>query len=335
MDRLPTELLLEITSYLDTLDRFYLKLAGCRYVTAVIRGIPRPPVQRFIQDLERYSSMANSKQNALHLAASRGHHAMVKYLLKHQAHKNTGGLDGRMPVHFAAENGHKGIVEMLLELAVAGQAPLMVRDDHGRTPLHMTAIGGKEETSKLLLEKGAKLLLDDSEKTPLHYAAEEGHEAVVRLLSVQKGVLLDSREYKSKPPLTLAAGNGHVTVVKYLLELGAKVFPGALHYAAGNEHNDIVELLLEAYPKAIAETIDGETALHFAAKKGRRKTAELLLRSPQVEVDARDNEGRTPLFYAAGYRHTKMIFTLLERRADIHVTDFHQSTLLHRSAYFG
>uniref|UniRef100_A0A915I1Z9 Myotrophin n=1 Tax=Romanomermis culicivorax TaxID=13658 RepID=A0A915I1Z9_ROMCU len=61
-------------------------------------------------------------------------------------------LDGRKPIHIAADFGHNAIIEYLLSVG----ADINALDNHGLTALLTAVYEGHTETVKLLLNKGAK-----------------------------------------------------------------------------------------------------------------------------------------------------------------------------------
>jgi hypothetical protein len=74
--------------------------------------------------------------------------------------------------------------------------------------------------------------------------------------------------------LHLAASSGHLEVVRFLVEKGAKVdamdseMRTALHLAAQNGHSQVVSLLKEKHANLEAEDTDGKTAAQLAKKGG-------------------------------------------------------------------
>ena len=60
------------------------------------------------------------------------------------------------------------------------------------------------------------------EDTPLHFAATNGHVSMVKLL-VERGADVNVKSQWGQTPLHYAAGEGHVAMVKLLVELGAEV----------------------------------------------------------------------------------------------------------------
>ena len=88
---------------------------------------------------------------------------------------------GNTPLLWAAENGHEGVVKMLLERdEVNPNKP----DNHGQTPLHPAVVNGHEGAVKLLLGRDDinPNKPDDRGYTPLDYATKYYHEHVIALL---------------------------------------------------------------------------------------------------------------------------------------------------------
>lgn len=83
---------------------------------------------------------------------------------------------------------------------------------------------------------------------------------------------------------------------------------------------DITRLLLTKKARVNAKNDEGKTALHFAAEYGQKEIASLLL-GCKAEVNALDNEGFTPLHYASLDRTYRDVADLLRSHGgkdDIH-----------------
>jgi ankyrin repeat protein len=93
-----------------------------------------------------------------------------------------------------------------------------VRNNGGRTALHVAAANGRVEFIRWLIESGADVVAEDEERwTALHLAAENGHAVVVCLLIVL-GADVIAEDKKGRAALHFAARNGHEMAVKLLLK---------------------------------------------------------------------------------------------------------------------
>jgi ankyrin repeat protein len=111
-------------------------------------------------------------------------------------------------------------------------------------------------------------------QTPLSWAAGKGDKKVVKLL-LETDVVLECENRYIRTPLLRAAENGHEAVVKLLLDKGAKLNSEhfffdrpPLSYAAGNRHEAVVRLLLKNRAYVNFEDEDGFTPLLYAAMNG-------------------------------------------------------------------
>lgn len=84
----------------------------------------------------------------------------------------------------------------------------------------------------------------------------------------------------------------------------------ALHRASYNGHLEVVEYLLQAGAKVDARTIDGWQPLHCACRWNKTPVASLLLQNGAV-INAQTNGKQTPLHLAACNNYAKNTLTLL------------------------
>ena len=227
---------------------------------------------------------------------------------------------GQTPLSWASENGHEGIVKLLLEWKDVNPNSTSISDE---TPLKLAAENGHEGIVKLLL--GRKDINPNSSskyvKTPLSLAAENGHEGIVKLLLEREDVNPNSTSRWGKTPLSLAAKNGHERIVKLLLERkdvnpdsSTKFVETPLSLAAENGHEGIVKLLLERKDvNPDSSNKSGRTPLSFAAENGHEGIVKLLLERKDVNPDSSNNSGRTPLSWAARNGHEGIVKLLLGR----------------------
>lgn len=132
-------------------------------------------------------------------------------------------LDGKMPLHVAAEKGRRDVAELLL----ACRADVNAKDTYGNTPLHVAAGKGHPVVAELLLANGADVNAKNMYgATPLHVAAEKGHTDLAAMLLANKADVNASASKIRTPirrPLGLAIHYGRKDVARLLRQHGGKV----------------------------------------------------------------------------------------------------------------
>ena len=310
----------------------------------------------------------NNGWTPLHWTSHHGHEDTACLLLEHGADATAQDNNGWTPLHLASQNGHEDIALALLEHGADANA----QDVEGWTPLHQASGGGYVEVTRLLLEHRAntcqdlykssspdlksghgdvdipKTLLEydveaadakDKSWTPLHLASQEGHLEVVRLL-VDSGGNPNVKNGNEETPLSLASGNGKRKVAQFLLERGADSNSQdlqrrtPLHESSENGHLDVVLLLLNRGANVNAKEAHLWAPLHMAAKTGNLAvTLELLDRG--AEREAQDDLRWTPLHIASQEGHQEVVRLLLNRRAHVDTLEADRETALHLAAYYG
>jgi len=164
------------------------------------------------------ASTDGDRETPLHLAALKGHTAIVEFMLDLGVDAQSVS-DYGTPLDRAAYGGHTTTVATLLNAGV----PATTRNHWGRTPLHEACKYGRIEVARLLLKRGADVNAVDqygNERTPLHEAVAPGDSAITELLLLY-GADINHRNSWGATPLHMAARIGAYDVVEVLLLAGA------------------------------------------------------------------------------------------------------------------
>ena len=285
--------------------------------------------------------MPNEKgKSAVFRAAKHGHLLTLRKL--HNAGLNLAdNVGAASPLVGASSKGHKAIVKYLIEQGVEVDK----KGELGSSALGAAAPHGHLEIASMLVENGANVN-DPSERsaeTPLYKACEYGHTKLVEYL-VGRGADTELCTAHGWSPLNAAAACGHLETVQFLVNKGANVATPnklgwtALHGAANRGHTAIAELLLlkgaDPNPCALTRDFDDQhhvdwvilprlaqtdiTPLHEAIQKGHNDIVMLLLENG-ANIEATLSESKiTPLILATADRRTDIAKMLLRCGANVH-----------------
>ncbi|MEJ2246218.1 MAG: ankyrin repeat domain-containing protein [Acidobacteriota bacterium] len=124
----------------------------------------------------------------------------------------------------------------------------------------------------------------DNEATPLILASRNGHTEIVRLL-LDAGANANANPFKYTPHRDWEVSYTPTALLPMILQSEISYDATALHAASQNGHIEIVRLLLEAGAKVDAQGNDDATALHAASQNGHAEIVKLLLEAG-ANVDA-------------------------------------------------
>ena len=230
-----------------------------------------------------FATGASADKESL-LAFEHRHKDIIQLTLKHGAEPN-------MVLHYAAKAGYMDIVQQVLDMGAAAICGINAAAEHNhmeifrllvenvvdpKDPYNMknAALYGRMGMVLLLLAEGA------DPNAGLEGAADGGYMDIVKLML----------EHGADPNrgIESAAVNRYANIVRLLISEGATKLGTGLHMAAFEGYADIVELLLSHG----ATPYEG---LHVAAWRGHAEVVKLLLAQPGIDVNKKDDEGRTPL----------------------------------------
>lgn len=303
-------------------------------------------VKRAAQELDRpkFLEFINNRRRrngnvALIDCAERDHLSCLNLLLDNGADYTIPGNGNYTILHMASRHDNSAIMAAVVLKAAQDLKRhqfldfLNTRHSSGKTALIDCAERGRQEATSILLNHGADYKIPGhAGNTPLHWSCMGGYREIVEtILKRAKSEEPDSSrllEYINAAnqagitALMEAARRNHLAVVKVLLSFGA----------------DYVACRVDRGPS-------GVTALHDACYKGCREVAIHLLEvaSQELEgerfvqfVNARNNQGKTPLHDAASTGRSRLVRLLVGKyNADYTISTPHGHTPLHMASFSG
>jgi ankyrin repeat protein len=120
-----------------------------------------------------------------------------------------------------------------------------------------------------------------------------------------------------------------------MLGISSPASAGGIHVAADKGDLVMVQLLL-ASDSSLADSRDDEgmTPLHYAALNGNGDLMHTLLAN-RASIDAKDGSGQTPLHMAVVFHNTRAVQILLDAGANVNAADSNGQTALHVAAMNG
>lgn len=273
-----------------------------------------------------------TEKTALHLAYTPGRYETIKLLL--QAGAIDTACNGEFVLHKLVRDGQLELVQLLLE-----KQPWLLnqRNKKNDTPVMLAYEAGWNDLIEYLKAQGAEMTEQDTGKLTskekidlstkkinlctdylhpdeidIHTAAKHGfHEQIQWLLTSNPALLNQPDGDSGLTPLMLAARNGKITTVEYLIaqkniELNLKSEglsqETALGFACLNSHELVALALLKAgaQPDDLA-TEKGQKQLYLAAKGGCIEVVERLLHQCFEQTNLDLQEKKRILFTAMSH----------------------------------
>ena len=261
---------------------------------------------RLIESGADYKVANRQQQTLLHLACMYGRADLAETLVKKGVPADTKDRGGRTPLFYAAQRGQAAIVKTLLEKGA--NADVRINNNYQPSPLFAACQTGNADVAKLLLRHKVDLTITNPNgDQPLHIAANLG------------GQFYGSHNPDYAKQMRKRFGD----VVDALLKAGApanvqnKQKQTPLQLAVKQNNYEAVNALVGKTKDLDINPVTGETLFHWSSRLGLENVVAILLKRDGVKIDAKDNEGRSPLYLAATGGHPDVVKLLLAQKVDI------------------
>ncbi|XP_022256387.1 protein phosphatase 1 regulatory subunit 16A-like [Limulus polyphemus] len=194
---------------------------------------------------------------ALHQCCIDDSEEMMKLLIEFGANVNAKDSEQWTPLHAAATCGHLHLVKYL----IAKNADLLAVNADGNMPYDICE---DDATLDYIESEMAKRGVTQEMIDETRAATERQMLADLKLLA-ENGEDLEYRDHQGATPLHIAAANGYLSVVEYLLDQHVSTDSvdndqwQPVHAAACWGHPDVIEMLVQSGADLNARTKNGET----------------------------------------------------------------------------
>jgi len=224
-------------------------------------------------------------------AAARNDIEEVRRLLMQGVSPDSTNEDGLTALHQCCIDDSESMMKLLLEFG----ANVNAEDSEKWTPLHAAATCGHLHLVKYLICKSANLLAVNADgNMPYDICEDESTLDYIESEMARRGVtqeLIDqtraSNERLMLSELKQVIGNGGS------LEIGDTVGAKPLHIAAANGYLSVVEFLLDQHVSTDSKDNDGWQPIHAAACWGHLEVVELLVQNG-ADLNAQTKNQETP-----------------------------------------
>ena len=256
--------------------------------------------------LNMFKSSNRRNENILHAASKAGSDEIIRQLHNLGCSLLSKSNNGYTPLHFAANNGHKNCIEIILKNIQENKLPVYMNSitRSKRTPLMLAAEKGFSESCHLL--KKTDVNKQDKEGwTALHYAARKGSVRIIKMLLTQSADCTILTKH-NKTALMFAVSND-------------------------NEESTIVFLEDARYPDVSYKPYE---TLRLAVLQKSFKCVPILLGKQEFKavMNEVDSDGNTVLHHAIKFHSYDIALTLLQSGAKRNLVNKYDEYPLHFAA---
>jgi ankyrin repeat protein len=257
-----------------------------------------------------------------------------------KAHSYDPDLDPKAePLVKACARGDLGKVRSLVSAGIPVNA---IGSKHtGQYPLHAAAKAGHDRVVSYLLGAGArvdvrtKAMLEQNADTPLLLALSQGHVRTAKIL-IEHGADVNANSWQKSTPIGRAIQLRSSEMVQYLVEHGARIESATLRLAARQGDVRIMQYLLrQGFKVAYGDDERLGTLLYCAIACNQIQMVKLLVQSGADVDETSGSFAETPLIKACSERKWEIANWLLQNGADPNIGSKHNAFPLNYAARLG
>ncbi|GAB6032265.1 hypothetical protein CHUAL_010907 [Chamberlinius hualienensis] len=290
-------------------------------------------------NIDKVDVKDNFGRSPFYNAAQNNQIEVAKWLLSRQANINNneavaavGQALNWTPLHIAAYNGHKEMVEFLIVNGSEKDAT----DTIGRTALDMAINYGHFEIAALSAP---------TERHILKAATAAGKFDIIEEIFKNKNddekIAMMHTVIKGWSPLHMASRRGHLKIFEYFVNNGADInLPSddgstSLHMACRCGNIDLVKYLIDHKVDLMVVDQEDYSPLHSAAEHGHTQVMKMIVDElgDEADVNLADKNGTTILFTAVFHDHIDVVEYLLSKNVDVNKSDKYGGTPLFAAAF--
>jgi ankyrin repeat protein len=308
----------------------------------------------------------NAGRNLLLQSAVYGHMHLVEFFIGKRANIAKVDHDGNTILHILAESKSPK-APALIQLALRNGAYIGAKNYSNQTaaakaivkgnsatfkafidsgydknsteenmPVVMYAyLKGRQPIAKILIEAGADINRQDSAgDTLMHLAASANDTGTIKSLLDAKAKI-NIKNTLGKTPLMLALEKNRIPIAETLIKSGADMSitdrqkRNILHYIASiSQANKLLSAIPTQGLNIDAKDENGNTPLLIAAESSQWNNVDLFL-AMGAQVNISNRAGKTPLLFAGAKGNLATVKNLMEKGADVKKADNAGMTLIH------
>jgi ankyrin repeat protein/predicted DNA-binding WGR domain protein len=234
---------------------------------------------------------------------------------------------------------------LVFDYLLSSKVPVDTQDDLGNTPLHIATKRHQNipHLINALLQHKANLnLVNAEQESPIFALVRSNNLEMIEVLR-KAGANFDLVNVRERSPLVIFIEEKNIPGIEFLLKLGASssfrdnFHRNALHWAinfadhTANSSFEIEDILIRNGVEINTADLLGRTPLHYPFVKvddftithcvDPIESVNSLLSKKNLKIDERDVFGNTPLIYAAQRGSLVSALYLLDKNADLRVTN--------------